>query len=109
MKTENSVQLIGYLGNDPALKTANNGSPYTRLRVGTDYFRRKKDGTLIKKTTWHTIFAWDGLAEKVIHNFSKGSHILIRGQNYNRGFIDKSGTSRHITEVRANHLLNLDR
>ncbi len=109
MKTENSVQLIGYVGNDPALKKAYNGSPFTRLSIATDYFRRAKDGTVIKKTTWHDIIAWDHLAETILNNFSKGSHILVRGENRQRTYTDKLGIHRRVTEVRANYTLNLDR
>ncbi|MES2373404.1 MAG: single-stranded DNA-binding protein [Bacteroidota bacterium] len=109
MKTENSIQLIGYLGHEPTLKKAYNGSLYTRLRVATDYFRRTSDGTVIKKTTWHDVMVWDQLAEKVPDNFSKGSHILIRGYSLNRTFKNKEGIYKKITEVKANHLLNLDR
>ena len=30
-KTQNSVQLIGYLGGDPVLRRSVTGSPYTRV------------------------------------------------------------------------------
>lgn len=109
MKTQNSVQLIGYLGSDPKIKTAVNGSHLARLRVATDYFRRRKDGTIIKKTTWHDVLAWDWLAEKVQGNFIKGAHILIQGEIRHRTYKDKQDIPRRISEVHATHLLNLDR
>ena len=109
MKTQNSVQLIGYLGNDPAIKTAVNGSPLARMQVATDYFRKRKDGTLIKKTSWHEVLAWDWLAEKVPGNFIKGTHILVQGDLRHRKYKNKAGLIKNISEVHASQLLNLDR
>jgi single-strand DNA-binding protein len=109
MKTHNSVQLIGYLGKEPKMKTAVNGSLYARLSLATDFFRHKKDGTVIKKTTWHEVLAWDALAETIPGNFITGSHVLVQGEIRNRTYKDKEGIVRHITEFHATILLNLDR
>ena len=109
MKTLNSVQLIGYVGADPQMRTAVNGSLFARFRIATDYFRRRKDGTMIKKTTWHHILVWDRLAENVPTHFIKGSHILVQGQIRHRNFKNKLGEIRSISEVHATTLLNLDR
>lgn len=109
MKTKNSVQLIGYLGTDPIIKTAVNGSRFSRLRVATDYFRKHKDGTIVKKTTWHHVLAWDWLAEKVPENFIKGSHILVEGELRNYKYKDKEDNIRRINIINASRLLNLDR
>lgn len=109
MKTKNSVQLIGYLGNDPIIKTSVNGSLYSRLRVATDYFRKGKEGTIVKKTTWHQVLAWDWLAENVPGNFIKGSHILVEGEIRNHKYKDKEGNIQQINLVRASRFLNLDR
>ena len=109
MKTQNNVQLIGYLGGDPVIRKAINGSILARFRLATDYFRRRKDGTVIKKTTWHNILAWDFLAEKVPEHFIKGSHVLVQGEIRHRTYKNKVGEIKNITEVRASGLLNLDR
>lgn len=109
MKTQNSVQLIGYLGDDPAIKTAINGSSLARMKIATDYFRKQKDGTIIKKTSWHNVLAWDWLAKKVPGNFIKGSHILVQGDLRHRTYKNKEGLIKNISEVHASQLLNLDR
>lgn len=109
MKTQNTVQLIGYLGIDPVMKKAINGSPFTRLRLATDYYRKTEDGSVIHKKTWHDVIAWDKLAESVLDNFIKGSHILVQGSIRNRTYVDKKGATKFETIVRASQLLNLDR
>ncbi|SDW45997.1 single-strand DNA-binding protein [Hydrobacter penzbergensis] len=109
MKTQNNIQLIGYLGADPVLRTAVNGAKLARFRMATDYYRRSKSGTVLKKTTWHNIIVWNKLAELCPGNFIKGSHILVQGQIRHRTYQDDSGHTQHFAEVRASQLLNLDR
>lgn len=109
MKTKNTVQLIGYLGLDPVLKNASNGSPFTRIRMATDYYRKAEDGTVIHKATWHDIMAWDDLAKKVPENFIKGSHVLVEGYLKHRSYTDRNGIKRYETSIHATELLNLDR
>ncbi len=109
MKTQNKVQLIGYVGNDPTVTTASNGSKRARLRVATDAFFRNQKGESVKKTSWHTIVAWDKKAEYAENNFLKGSHILIDGHIKYRSYKNEKGEPRHISEIIAELLMNLDR
>ena len=109
MKTQNKVQLIGYVGKDPIITTATNGSKRARIPVATDVFFKNKEGESIKKTSWHTVVAWDKKADYAENNFLKGSHILIEGQIRYRRFENKNGEPRHISEIIADVLMNLDR
>lgn len=109
MKTQNKVQLIGYLGKNPLVKTASNGSKFARLRIATDRFFKNKKGENIKKTSWHNIIAWDKKADYAENNFLKGSHILVDGHIKYRSYKDEKGEPRHISEIIAELLMNLDR
>jgi single-strand DNA-binding protein len=109
MKTQNKVQLIGYLGRDPLISTAINGSKRAFLRMATDIFRRKEDGSVFKKTSWHDIVLWDRVAEKIENEFIKGSHVLIEGEIDYRSYSDKEGNDRNITRIIGSRVLNLDR
>lgn len=109
MKTQNSVQLIGYLGGDPCIKTAANGSQYISFRVATDSFQKRKDEAVVKKTSWHRVLAWGRLTERIPGNFIRGSHILVRGEIRNHSYKDKEGNTQEVIIVRATQLLNLDR
>lgn len=108
-KTQNSVQLIGYLGGDPVLRKAVNGKPYTKIRVATDYYRRRPDGSIMRKVTWHTIMAWNSLAESFPETFMKGSHVMIQGSICNNTFTDKEGVKRFSSHVEATKVVDLDR
>src|SRR4051812_25441415 len=109
MKTQNKVQLIGYVGKDPVLKTFAGGSKMTKLRVATDHFTKSRDGKPVQHTSWHEVVAFEEKSEMAFKNFSKGSHILVEGFIVYRTFKDSSGNTGYFTQIQANHFLNLDR
>ena len=109
MKTQNKVQLIGYVGNEPQVKLLFNGSKMTTLRVATNHFTKTSEGETIKSTAWHQVVAWDTKADLAQQNFCQGSHILIEGYLAYRNFVDSTGITRQVTEIHALHFLNLDR
>lgn len=109
MKTQNSVQLIGYMGSDPVLRKAVNGRAYTKVRLATDFYRRQKDGTILRRVTWHTVLAWSHLAEDLPETFIKGSHVMIQGSIRNNTFHGKDGNKRFFSHVEASKVIDLDR
>lgn len=109
MKTQNFVQLVGYLAADPVIRKAGNGSKLARIRMATDSFYQDEHGTRHKKTSWHNIKAWNRLASLVPGNFIKGSHILVQGEIGYRSYTDNAGVKKIVTEITARQLLNLDR
>lgn len=109
MKTQNKVQLVGYLGNDPVVGTTSKGKQFIRIRMATDDFYKDDTGNPHRITTWHDITAWDAIATTVCGNFIKGSHVMIEGKICHRTYEDKTGHVRYITEIKAMTLINLDR
>lgn len=111
MKDKNSVQLIGYVGADPAIKNYQNGNKCARMRVATHSPIKKKEEQEEQKysTSWHTVIAWDECAAFVERNFLKGSHILVNGYLVYRSYENKSGVKVSVTEIKATSLINLDR
>ncbi len=108
MKTQNQVQLIGYLAKDPLISFAKNGSKRAYLRLATDWFRKDSNGNIHKKTTWHDIVAWDKKAENIENNFITGSHVLVEGEIDYRKYY-KGNELRYITQILATKIMNLDR
>jgi single-strand DNA-binding protein len=107
-KTQNKVQLIGYLGKDPVVTVTKDGVKRVFLRLATDWYRKSEDGTEKKKTTWHNIVAWDKKAKKIENDFISGSHVLVEGEIDHHSYY-KGTEKRYITRILATKIMNLDR
>lgn len=106
---QNKVQLIGYVGDTPRLKTLPNGVKRVSMRVATHYKLKKDKKPNEYATDWHSVVAWGSRAEYAEQTFVKGSHILVDGCIVYREYTDGSGILKRLTEVKADGLINLDR
>ncbi len=105
----NQVILIGYVGQDLYNTTLQNGSKRVRIRVATHHAKRSEDRAKTWHTVWHDIIAWDTIADFAAGNFVKGSKIMVDGSIVYRTYPDNTGHIRYLTQINANHLVNLDR
>lgn len=79
MKTMNKVFLIGNLGNDPELKTSENGHPFTRLNLATHRMKGKgEDAESVAQ--WHSVYVWGKTAEICCNCLSKGALVFVEGE-----------------------------
>lgn len=100
--TLNSVELIGWLGNDTELKTIGQKSKVCSFNVATK--RRTGNATTGYgyESEWMTVEAWDRLAERCAKNLSRGSRVLVRGSLLTQSWEDKqTGQKKYRTVVRA--------
>jgi single stranded DNA-binding protein len=79
MKSMNRVFLMGHLGGAPELRTSKNGNPYTRLRLATNKFMAKEDGTKDTKTDWHSVFVWGDDANRCAEYLRTGALVFVEG------------------------------
>ncbi len=77
MRTMNKVFLIGNLGNDPELKTSENGSFYTRLSLATHRSLGKDKGEMAQ---WHSVYVWGHQAENCTKWLGKGALVFVEGE-----------------------------
>ena len=74
---QNKVTLIGFLGSNPEVRTANNGSFATlSLATKSSY---KKDDKYISHTEWHRCVVFGKLSE-FAKTLTKGAHIQVEGE-----------------------------
>lgn len=79
MRTMNKVFLIGHLGNDPELRTSENGSPFTRLSLAT-HRSKGKDKEYEEIAQWHSVYVWGSQAENCARWLSKGALVFVEGE-----------------------------
>lgn len=101
----NRVQLIGYLGADPEVKTFESNKKVARLSIATNDEYTDKDGQKVKQTQWHQLVVWNKLADICEKYLKKGHEIAVEGKLTYRTWNDKDGKSHNITEIVVNELL----
>lgn len=101
----NKVILIGNLGQDPEIKSFQNGGRIANLRIATsESWKDKNTGEKKEKTEWHRVVFFKGLAEVVGEYLKKGSQIYVEGKLRTRKWTDKEGIDRYTTEIVAQEM-----
>ncbi len=106
-RTLNRVQLIGRLGGDPELRHTGAGLPVATFSLATNRQWPGKDGSIQEETEWHTIVAWDKLAQICSEHLSKGRLVFIEGRIHSRSW-ESNGQKQFKTEIVAADMLILD-
>ena len=97
----NKVMLIGNLGQDPEVKSFQNGGRIANLRIATsENWKDKQTGERKERTEWHSVVLQsDGLVGVAERYLRKGSKVYIEGQLRTRKWQDQSGNDRYTTEI----------
>lgn len=103
----NRVQLIGRLGQDPEIRTLEGGKRVARFSMATNENYRNAEGARIEETTWHSIVAWNGLADLSSRFLAKGREVCLEGRIAYRSYTDKNGVQKNTTEIIATDLVLL--
>jgi len=97
----NKVILVGNVGNDPEIRTFNNGGKVANFSLATsENWRDKQSGERREKTEWHRVAVFnDGLVGVIERYVKKGSKLYIEGKLQTRKWTDNSGVEKYTTEV----------
>ena len=106
---QNKVTLIGFLGNDAEVRTANNRS-FTTFSVATkSSYKDKNSNQYVSHTEWHRCVVFGKLAE-FAKTLTKGAHIQVEGELRSREYTSKKTDAKErVWEVRVASILKLDR
>ena len=97
----NKVILVGNVGNDPEIRSFNNGGKVANFSLATsETWRDKSSGEKKEKTEWHRVAIFqDGLVGVVERYVKKGSKLYIEGKLQTRKWQDRDGNDKYTTEV----------
>ncbi len=97
----NKVILIGNLGNDPEVRTFQNGGKVCNLSIATsERWKDRNTGEQRERTEWHRVAIFSEPLVRVAEQYlRKGSKIYVEGQLETRKWQDQSGQDRYSTEV----------
>ena len=96
----NKVLLTGRLTRDPEMRSLASGKNVTTFTVASNEFI----GGGKEKSEYHSIVAWDRLAEIAGRYLGKGQQVAIEGRLQTRSWDDDKGARHWKTEVVASHV-----
>ena len=97
----NKVILIGNVGQDPEIRSTQDGRELANFSLATtENWKNKSTGERKDKTEWHKIVVFNqGLVGIVKNYVKKGSKLYIEGQLQTRKWNDNNGVEKYTTEV----------
>lgn len=97
----NKVILVGNLGQDPEVRSFQNGGKVCNISVATsENWKDRNTGERRDKTEWHRVAIFsEGLVRVAEQYLRKGSKVYLEGQLETRKWQDQSGQDRYTTEV----------
>ena len=100
------VTLVGFVAQDPNIRTTATGKQLTKVRVGTtpryrdDESGQWRDG----ETSYYDVKCWNRLAEHARLSLRKGEPVVVKGKFRIGNFEDKDGRTRISVEITADTL-----
>ncbi|HGW6361805.1 TPA: single-stranded DNA-binding protein [Escherichia coli] len=97
----NKAIIVGHLGGDPDVTTAQSGRQMARFSVATsETWKDQATGEKKEKTTWHRVVIFsEGLAKVAGQYLKKGSKVYVEGSMETRDWTDTQGVKRYVTEI----------
>ena len=97
----NKVILVGNLGQDPEVRSFQNGGKVCNISIATsENWKDRNTGERREKTEWHRVAIFsEGLVRVAEQYLRKGSKVYLEGQLETRKWQDQSGQDRYTTEV----------
>ena len=97
------VTLVGYVAQEPSIRTTKTGKVVTELRVGIAprYLDRATGEWRDAESSYFSVNCWERLAHHVRASMHKGEPVLVRGKFKTSTFEDKDGRPRTETKITA--------
>ena len=97
------VTLVGFVAQDPNIRTTATGKLVTNVRVGaTPRFRDNATGQWRDaETSYFNVSCWSRLADHVRASLHKGDPVIVKGRFRTSSFEDKNGQLRTSIEITA--------
>jgi single-strand DNA-binding protein len=97
------VTLVGYVAQEPNIRTTKTGKTVTELRVGiSPRYRDQASGEWRDgQSSYFSVSCWERLAHHVRASMHKGDPVLVRGRFKTGTYEDKDGRPRTETRITA--------
>lgn len=106
-KSVNKAILIGNVGKDPEVKYTATGIAVAKFGLATNESFKDKSGEWQNRAEWHSVVAWERLAEIVGEYVHKGTKLYVEGKLQTSSWKDGDGHKNCRTEIVARDLVLL--
>lgn len=110
-RSVNKVTLIGNVGADPEVRTAQGGGKVATFSLATSTVWTNAAGAKQEATQWHRLVLWNtqrvqlaDVAEKYVR---KGDKLYVEGSIEYKQWQDRDGVTRYSTEIKVRELILL--
>ena len=95
----NRATVLGYAGGDAKRRTMQSGDDTVSFSVATTRRWEGEDGTQREATEWHRVTVFGGAVDPASEMVRKGALVLVEGRLRTRGYTDREGKDRTVTEI----------
>lgn len=103
----NKVLVIGWLDEDPDVRTTPSGRSVASFTLSTSRSWTSAEGEKHEETEWFSVVAWGALADLCKERLTRGQQVYVEGRLQTRGWEDSQGRKHYRTEIVAQELLVL--
>ena len=96
----NRVILIGNVGQNPEIKSTQDGKKIANFSIGiSEYWQDKHSGERKSKTEWVNIAAFGNIVSVIERYVKKGSKVYVEGSLQTTNYTDANGVKKFATKV----------
>ncbi len=99
MLNMNRATLVGHAGRDPEMRDLKNGGKAAVFTLATTEKWTDGDGRPAEATEWHRVVVYGATVAAVEKMLKKGDRVMVEGRIATRGFTDREGNDRTVTEI----------
>ena len=99
MLNMNRATLVGHAGKDPEIRDLKNGGKAAVFTLATTEKWTDGDGRPAEATEWHRVVVYGATVAAVEKMLKKGDRVMVEGRIATRGFTDREGNDRTVTEI----------
>ena len=99
MLNMNRATLVGHAGREPEIRDLKKGGKAAVFTLATTEKWTDGDGRPAEATEWHRIVVYGPTVAAVEKMLRKGDRVMVEGRIATRGFTDREGNDRTVTEI----------
>ena len=99
MLNVNRATLLGHAGRDPEIRDLKKGGRAAVFTLATTEKWKDAEGRPAEATEWHRIVVYGAAVKAVEAMLKKGDRVMVEGRIATRGFTDREGNDRTVTEI----------